>query len=82
MNGTLGVIEGIDEGQGVIYIVSEDGRELEVERACWSNMRYTYNDKEQKIEEEEIVLTLSTRYVWHGLLLFIKARDLHSEMST
>lgn len=54
VNGTLGVIEGIDEGQGVIYIVSEDGRELEVERACWSNMRYTYNDKEQKIEEEEI----------------------------
>lgn len=54
VNGTLGVIEGIDEGQGVIYIVSEDGRELEVERVCWSNMRYTYNDKEQKIEEEEI----------------------------
>lgn len=54
VNGTLGVIEGIDEGQSVIYIVSEDGRELEVERACWSNMRYTYNDKEQKIEEEEI----------------------------
>lgn len=54
VNGTLGVIEGIDEGQGFIYIVSEDGRELEVERACWSNMRYTYNDKEQKIEEEEI----------------------------
>lgn len=54
VNGTLGVIEGIDEGQGVICIVSEDGRELEVERACWSNMRYTYNDKEQKIEEEEI----------------------------
>lgn len=54
VNGTLGVIEGIDEGQGVIYIVSEDGRELEVDRACWSNMRYTYNDKEQKIEEEEI----------------------------
>ena len=54
VNGTLGVIEGIDEVQGVIYIVSEDGRELEVERACWSNMRYTYNDKEQKIEEEEI----------------------------
>ena len=54
VNGTLGVIGGIDEGQGVIYIVSEDGRELEVERACWSNMRYTYNDKEQKIEEEEI----------------------------
>lgn len=54
VNGTLGVIEGIDEGQGVIYIVSEDGIELEVERACWSNMRYTYNDKEQKIEEEEI----------------------------
>lgn len=54
VNGTLGVIEGIDEGQGVIYIISEDGREFEVERACWSNMRYTYNDKEQKIEEEEI----------------------------
>lgn len=54
VNGTLGVIEAIDEAKGILYIVTDEGREFEVERARWSNVRYTFNDKEQKIEEEEI----------------------------
>ena len=54
VNGTLGVIEGIDEGEGVIYIVTEDGNEYDVRRERWSNMRYTFNEKEKKIDEEEI----------------------------
>ena len=39
VNGTLGTIEYIDEEGGV-------------ERDIWENMRYTFNEKEQKIEEE------------------------------
>ena len=54
VNGTLGIVEGIDEESGIIYVITDDGREMEVERACWSNVRYTFNDSEQKIEEEEI----------------------------
>ncbi len=54
VNGTLGIVEAIDEAKGVLYIVSDEGREFEVERAVWSNVRYTFNEKEQKIEEEEI----------------------------
>ncbi len=54
VNGTLGVIEGIDEEEGVLYIVTEDGNEYDVYRERWSNMKYKFNEKEQKIEEEEI----------------------------
>ena len=54
VNGTLGIIETIDEEQGIIWIVTEDGHEYEVERDRWANVRYTFNEEEQKIEEEEI----------------------------
>ena len=54
VNGTLGVIEAIDEEAGIIYVIDEAGNEFEVQRERWSNMRYTFNEQEQKIEEEEI----------------------------
>ena len=52
VNGTLGTIEYIDEEEGVIGIITEDGSAWDVEREIWENMRYTFNEKEQKIEEE------------------------------
>ena len=52
VNGTLGVIDYIDEEEGVIGIITEEGIEHDVEREVWENMRYTFNEKEQKIEEE------------------------------
>lgn len=54
VNGTLGVIEAIDEETSLLYVITEEGEEYEVEPAQWSNIRYTFNEKEQKIEEEEI----------------------------
>lgn len=54
VNGTLGVIEAIDEEEGIIYVITEDGREFDVQRERWGNVQYTFNEKEQKIEEEEI----------------------------
>ena len=53
VNGTLGTIIG-DEEDGIIYVRTEDGRDFDVQREIWSNVRYTFNEKEQKIEEEEI----------------------------
>ena len=52
VNGTLGTIDYIDEEAGVIGIVNEQAQEFDVEREVWENMRYTFNEKEQKIEEE------------------------------
>lgn len=54
VNGTLGVISAIDEENGHIYVITEDGTEMEVSREYWSNVRYTYNEQEKKIEEEEL----------------------------
>ena len=52
VNGSLGIIDYIDEEEGVIGIINEEGVEYDVEREIWENMRYTFNEKEQKIEEE------------------------------
>ena len=52
VNGTLGTVSGIDMNGEKVYIVTEEGREYDVEQALWSNVRYHYNEKEKKIEEE------------------------------
>lgn len=56
VNGTLGTVIGFDEetDKGVIYVRLENGNEVTVEPAAWSNMHYHFNEQEQKIEEEEI----------------------------
>ena len=51
VNGTLGIITEIDEEQGIITIATEEGIDFPVEREVWENIRYTFNEKEQKIEE-------------------------------
>ena len=52
VNGTISVVIGIDEEEGIIGVIDEDGHEYDVVREVWENMRYTFNEKEQKIEEE------------------------------
>ena len=55
VNGTLGTVIGFDEEEHErIFVVTEDGRELDVEREIWSNIRYTFNEKEKKIEAQEL----------------------------
>ena len=54
VNGTLGIVTEIDEEGGIITVSTEDGRNFDVEREVWENMRYTFNEKEQKIEEEQL----------------------------
>jgi len=52
VNGTLGTIIAIDEVEGIITVHTDEGQEYDVEREVWENMRYTFNEKEQKIEEQ------------------------------
>ncbi len=54
VNGTLGVVSSIDEEKEIICVVTEDGAELDVEREMWENVRYTYHEKEKKIDEEQL----------------------------
>lgn len=54
VNGTIGIITGIDEEEGTIYVTTDDGKECDVKREVWRNIRYTYNEEEKKIEEEEL----------------------------
>ena len=52
VNGTLGTIIAIDEVEGIITVHTDEGQEYDVEREVWENMRYTFNEKEKKIEEQ------------------------------
>lgn len=58
VNGTLGTITGFTQNEedapGTIQVCTEDGAELDVEREIWSNIKYSFNEKEQKIEEQTI----------------------------
>ena len=55
VNGTLGTIIGFDDDENSrIYVRTENGEDVMVEPAVWSNMRYHFNETEKKIEEEEI----------------------------
>ena len=53
VNGTIGTIVGIDE-EDTIYIMTENGEEYDVKQETWRNIRYSYNETEKKIEEEEL----------------------------
>ena len=53
VNGTIGMVSGIDKS-GNVYVLLENGVEHLVEPASWRNYKYTYNEKEKKIEEEVV----------------------------
>ncbi|MDR0891895.1 MAG: AAA family ATPase [Mediterranea sp.] len=52
VNGTIGVVAGIDEENETLYIVTDDGKEFDVQRDSWRNIRYRYNEKTKEVEEE------------------------------
>lgn len=66
VNGTIGTVSAIDEENNLLYILTEDGRECEVRKESWSNVRYTYNEKEKRIEEEElgVFIQFPIRLAW------------------
>lgn len=53
VNGTIGMVSGIDE-DGNVFVLLENGKEYLVERSSWENCKYKYNEEEKRIEEEII----------------------------
>jgi tetratricopeptide (TPR) repeat protein/GTPase SAR1 family protein len=53
VNGTIGTLSFIDP-QGSIFVLLENGKECLVEPVMWQNRKYSYNEKEKRIEEEVI----------------------------
>lgn len=49
-NGKIGKIKELEEAS--ISVVFDDGSEVEVERAVWNNIEYSYNREQKKIVEE------------------------------
>ena len=54
VNGTIGTIMGFDPVEEVIYILTDNGVEVDVKPESWRNIRYTYNEEKKEIEEEEL----------------------------
>lgn len=54
VNGTVGVVTAIDPEDGMVCVVDEDGNEHDVSEEMWENMRYTFDEQEQKIREEQL----------------------------
>ncbi|MGP1535679.1 ATP-dependent DNA helicase [Bacteroides heparinolyticus] len=54
VNGTIGVISGFDLMEETIYIITDDGKEVDVKRESWRNIRYKYNEEKKQVEEEEL----------------------------
>lgn len=67
MNGTLGTIIGFDEDEDAkIYVRTEEGKDVMVEPAAWSNMRYHFNEVEKRLRRKRLADTSSTPSVWLG----------------
>ena len=45
VNGTIGTISGIDDEDGTIYVITDDGKECDVKPDSWRNIRYRYNEE-------------------------------------
>lgn len=54
VNGTIGIIEGWDEDTETLYVITDDGKHCDVRRELWRNIKYTYDEKEKVIKEEEL----------------------------
>ena len=54
VNGTIGIISGFDPFEETLYVITDDGKECDVKRESWRNIRYNYNEEKKQIEEEEL----------------------------
>ncbi len=54
VNGTIGTISGFDPIEETLYVITDDGKECDVKKEIWRNIRYTYNEQKKEIEEEEL----------------------------
>ncbi len=54
VNCTIGIISGFDPFEETLYVITDDGKECDVKRESWRNIRYKYNEEKKQIEEEEL----------------------------
>ena len=54
VNGTIGTVTGFDSEEETLYVVTDNGSEVDVKTESWRNIRYTYNEEKKEIEEEEL----------------------------
>ena len=54
VNGTIGTIMGFDAEEETLYILTDNGDEVDVKPESWRNIRYKYNEEKKEIEEEEL----------------------------
>lgn len=52
VNGTLGTVIGMDPEEGTLYLQTDTGKEVDVKRETWRNIRYCYNEEKKEVEEE------------------------------
>ena len=60
VNGTIGSVIGFDEEEGTLYLMTDDGHEVDVKRDVWRNIRYSYNEETKEIKE--VVLGTFTQF--------------------
>lgn len=54
VNGTIGIVSGFDPIDETLYVITDDGKECDVKRESWRNIRYKYNESKKQVEEEEL----------------------------
>ena len=52
VNGTLGIIEELSDDGEWMRVITDEGNSLVVFPAMWENVRYSYNEKEKKIDTD------------------------------
>ena len=52
-NGRLATVSRI-EGNEIFVVLAETGDEIQLEQETWTNMRYSYNKQEERIDEEKL----------------------------
>lgn len=53
VNGSIGKVTGID-AENRVYVMLDEGLEHLVEPVVWRNYKYTYNEKEKRVEEKVV----------------------------
>lgn len=75
VNGTLGVVEGIDEDEGVLYIVSEDGNEQTCAESGGATCATSSTRKKRKSKKRKLAATYSSPSALPGPSPCTRARD-------
>lgn len=51
VNGTIGIVSGFDPIEETLYIITDDGKECDVKRESWRNIRYKYNEEKNRLRK-------------------------------